>query len=455
MDTTENKRAFLYTTIQWILLGLAIVFSIHTHRWALYRVEMPHVFVGFRAALLFLYDLPLIALVLFAIYRLLSSPQYRESISDILNKVLSLRYGGIWWILLIIWMGVGTFWANQPTLTRYGTLHTAILLFTAFIIAQVVRQREEEPLLWLFCIGAIFQTLIAIGQIIHGDALGLGWLGEIQWDPENLFGYEETMFRGYGLTPHPNILAGYLIIALFAVGTLLQRYSLSSLRGSLAAAAFGLIAVGVVVTLSRTGLLAGLIALAVVGILKRRELTGWLSPRNTVVIIVIAAMGATAAIVLIGDMLIERNSGLQDLDGVKNRLTIGFDDTIEVIEEAPALGVGENNLMVEVGSNNAIPDKLVLLPAHNVFLVVWAELGVVGLILFLLICGNILVRITSSQSREVLIWTLAFLAWFVIMFLDYYPWLDYRTRLITLWIMGMWWGYNLRSDHEVVSSEAH
>lgn len=440
--TPTYVRSLRLNTAQWLLLALTIILSVHTHRWVIWQVSsLPQVFVGFRAVLLFLFDLPLFALVTIFILHLINKPQYGVWVSDILNNIISLGYGGVWWLLLLIWIGFSGLWASESTLARYGTLQTALLLIMAVIIAQMVRQGDDKPILWLFSLAAMIQSIIAIAQLIHGDAIGLGSLGELRWNPEDLFGLKDTSFRGYGLTPHPNILAGYLIVALFAAVTLLYQYRLFSAQWIAVMVVFCVIVGGLLSTLSRTGLLAALVAGMATLVLKQNDLK-----RIPLQHILLLLGGILAGLILIaflfGDTLIERNWGLQDTKGVANRLTLGYDDTFKVIKKEPILGVGEGNLMVHVGRNNPFPKVSVLLPAHNTFLVVWAELGILGLILFILACGTVLAHLfVQSEGTATSIWSLAFLAWAVIMAFDYYPWLDYRTRLLTFWIIGMWWGY--------------
>lgn len=445
MSTPLSNRL---RTAQQLLLGLVLILSSHTHYWVLWQVDMPNLFVGFRAALLYLFDLPLIALLVVAGFRLFYDTVYGEQISDILNDFTSLAYGGLWWGLIIIWIGIGAFWAKEPALARFGTLQTVALLAVAIITAQMARNDEINPLLWALCLGAVIQSAIAIAQFIHGNPLGLSGLGELQQNPEEVFNKTQTVFRGYGLTAHPNILAGYLLIGLCAASSLIYRFSLRSAYGLLAAAAFCTATVGLLITFSRTGLVAGAAVVIMALVLKRPNIRQIFLRKNSLVL-ALAALGIILIVVLLGNALIQRNWGLQDIQGVKDRVTLGYSDTVDVIESHPILGVGENNLMVAVGHNKITPDKPVLLPAHNVFLVIQAELGIAGLVLFGLACITILIQLFRRPTGGLFIWTLGFLALFLIMPFDYYVWMDYRSRLLLLWTVGMWWGYRLHADQNV------
>ena len=79
----------------------------------------------------------------------------------------------------------------------------------------------NRSLLALIC-GAVFQAIIAILQFFRQSDLGLRYLGESVLRKDltgvasfyNLHG--EKVIRAYGTTPHPNILASYLFLAMFA-----------------------------------------------------------------------------------------------------------------------------------------------------------------------------------------------------------------------------------------------
>lgn len=403
--------------------------------------------VGFRAAQLFLFDLPLIALLVVTGVRLFYDASYRHRVNETLDHLTSLAYGGLWWFLLVIWIGISALWAVEPALARYATLHTAMLLAAAIITAQIVRDGDAVPLLWALTLGAVIQSLLAVAQVVHGSPLGLGWLGELQQAPETASESLGTIFRGYGLAAHPNMLAGYLLVSLVAVTALLRHYGFYSARGGLAAGAFAVITAGLLVTYSRTGLIAGVGLLAIVFVLKMKQIRH-ISTRKGLAALALIALGAALVVILLGDTLIERNWGLQDTKGIKNRLTLGYSDTFEVIKDHPILGVGQDNLMTAVGRDKTSPEESVLLPAHNVFLVILSELGIAGLILFVLVCGTLLVSLFRQPTGELFIWTLAFLALFLTMPFDYYAWMDYRARLLLLWLVGMWWGYKLPAQSE-------
>jgi hypothetical protein len=256
---------------QMTALALIVLLVANTRRWTIFMIDQPNVFDGFRAAFLYLFDIPLVVLVIILGIRFASQRRFRQEVEQITNDIVSVRWGGLWWLLVIVWSSIGALWADEPSLARFGAVHTMLLFLMALALAESVRRGADRVILLALGGGAVFQALLAIAQVAHQDALGLGGLGEVRWASDNLYGFAETTFRGYGLTAHPNMLAGYLLAGLFAglVG-IVRGQGWQRIAAGTAAV---ITAVGLLVTLSRTGLIAAGIA-GVVLVLRSGALRG-------------------------------------------------------------------------------------------------------------------------------------------------------------------------------------
>jgi O-antigen ligase len=95
-----------------------------------------------------------------------------------------------------------------------------------------------------------------------------------------------------------------------------------------------------------------------------------------------------------------------------------------------------------------------LLPVHNVYLYIWAELGLPGLALFLLGCFSILKRLRSRLSANMLLWLCCFLAICGVMIFDNYWWAVHPFRVVFLCVVGLWWGYTSREAAPITASVA-
>jgi O-antigen ligase len=113
-----------------------------------------------------------------------------------------------------------------------------------------------------------------------------------------------------------------------------------------------------------------------------------------------------------------------------------FDWSWAEIQASPVIGAGAGNLMFAI-SERGVNERDVL-PVHNVYLYVWGETGLIGMVLFVLGCGSVLGVI--SQRPERLIWGGALLGVCVTMLFDNYWWAILPYRVLFFWVIGSWWG---------------
>ncbi|MBI2674315.1 MAG: hypothetical protein HYX22_01055 [Candidatus Yanofskybacteria bacterium] len=103
-------------------------------------------------------------------------------------------------------------------------------LFYFYLKMYAIRRFGFIGAFYALIIGGAFQAAIAIGQFLKQGDLGLRWLGESVFGPHmtgvasffTLSNVEEfidsglKIIRAYGTTPHPNVLAAYLFLSIFA-----------------------------------------------------------------------------------------------------------------------------------------------------------------------------------------------------------------------------------------------
>jgi O-antigen ligase len=310
----------------------------------------------------------------------------------------------------------------------------------AVILADLMRRRNERVLLLSLILSAVLQSIIAVTQTINSGPLGLWSLGEI-----DRFTYETTAYyRAPGLSMHPNYLGGYLMVALFACAVLIRQNIQHKKSVVLPALAGLIIGVGMVSTLSRSAMLAtavGFTPIVVVIIWSAAQRNRWLIGAGLVTIIIAAA--ALIWVILSGDLQARIFASREFF----------FTYSFEVIKNHPILGVGAGNLMLEVGRMFGMTVEH-LLPIHNVYLYIWAELGLPGLALFVLGCFSILKHLRHRLNSDLWIWLCCFLAICVVMLFDNYWWAVHPFRVVFLWVIGLGWGYASR-EAELVNALVH
>lgn len=402
------------------------------------------IFYEFRAVVLFLPDIVLFALAVLFIAQIIMSPTYRQQFAVV---IFSLKPQFLLWTLLCLWMVVSAFQSLAPQLALYSAIQLCLCLLLAVILANTRRLSRARTVVCALTIAAALQGIISFLQVVNDGSIGLESIGEIFVWPG-----AAAPYRGSGLAVHPNNLAGFLLVGLFSC--LWLWHSKAQILALLLAIP---IAIGLLATQSRGALLATMITfpLALV-LINAARIRGISRPLKFAIGILSGITILIIVITLQGRLFANRPFHLNN--------------SWQVIEQSPLTGSGANNLLLAIGT--AHPDGEILLadsgswltrlfhssiqpllPVHNLFLMVWGELGIVGLGLF---TAGIILAIIAPISRKYvypaalpqarslsLIWTACLVGLCIISVFDYYFWGDFRSRVLLFWVIGMSW--SLRS----------
>jgi len=387
----------------------------HTFRFVIWEVSAIRleIYSDFRAVMMFLFDFMLVPALVLSMALCVLNPDKRNQVAQTVMSLIRLKSLAAW-VVLLCWMLLSILWSSEKPLALSASLRVGTGLVVALIIASNRGEQEQRIFVSAMVIGAFFQSLLAVLQVIYGSGLGLTAIGEIQWS-------RDAIRRAYGLTVNPNNLAGYLLIGLFAWVALARVWTV---RGLILPTLVGsIIALGLLVTLSRAALVASTLILPpMIGLIRNRYQLGW-----RVVFIFFGILLLLTPIIF--DNVSHRlATSMSRSDVIADRILEGFEDTIPIFRMHPLRGVGAGNLMVTI-ANQGQSEAWPILPAHNVYIVVLAELGGIGGIVFLAACLTTLFGSFRKRSGQLLsLWPLCFLAVCLVMLLDFYFWFDYRSR---------------------------
>lgn len=190
------------------------------------------------------------------------------------------------------------------------------------------------------------------------------------------FGIYERSMEGikqsYATLINPNILAGYLILIIPIVSSLLF-YAPKGSKKALLAFSFITMVICLILTRSRAGWLALVGAMIFLVIIERRKRL---------------AIGLTLVLIVVTSILIPsvriRLVTIFDLNSLVNEERIyGAKSALQMIKDYPLTGVGVNNFY-HVYPQYQLPEaREHLIHAHNIFLQIGAEMGLFGLAVFL------------------------------------------------------------------------
>jgi O-antigen ligase len=184
----------------------------------------------------------------------------------------------------------------------------------------------------------------------------------------------DSFSRVSGTFASPNAAGSYISLLLApAMSVLLTR-----LRPGykwLAALGFFLGGIALIFTLSRGSWIASGVSLIILFLLAWRR--GWLSPTIPIILVVVAVI----LFLPLQDVIAVRLFG-DDAGAAESRIPL-MHLAFRMIEDNPVLGVGANNFAVTIKryATSEFSEEW-LYTVHNQYLLVWAEIGIFGLIAF-------------------------------------------------------------------------
>ena len=269
-------------------------------------------------------------------------------------------------VAFVAWVAASMLWAEDP-----GAAFTAMYRYALNMVLFVIvfaAVRTERAVTWLaiaFLIGALVSA-----------AFGL-------LSPQEVSADEISRLGGAG--NDPNELAALLVTGIVLAAAFVATSNPPLLR-LLAIAVIVFCAAGVLLSFSRTGLVALAVALVGAVVFGGRWRTG------AAVLLLILAVGMTTYITSVAGP--EERARVTKLDGGTGRediWAVGF----RMIRDSPTNGIGAGNFpissvhyLLEPGAIQRA-EFIVDTPkvAHNMFIGIWAEIGLVGLTLFLIVIG--------------------------------------------------------------------
>lgn len=291
---------------------------------------------------------------------------------------------------------------------------------------------------WQFFIaGALLQSLIALAQFFKQASLGLRFLTESPLSPDlagvaKIVVDNQKIIRAYGTTPHPNILAAVLLVAIFGVCFLFLK---QAKPGIVLRLVLILLIVALFFTFSRTAMAVGLFfgALWLITEWRRGHYRPQIRQFSLVVTVVLVCLVIFGWSFLVARYAPENINGGQavDLRIFLNQVAVKF------IGQHPLLGVGPGNFVAVMKETIKLDDWLYQ-PVHNIYLLAAAELGLPALLAFLVFLFLTVKNAGRSQEKPAVIdLLLLFLGFLVWGFFDHFFWDLQQGRLLFWIILGL------------------
>lgn len=351
------------------------------------------------------------------------------SIKNSDNSIFSLFQ----WIKLIEF-GLFYFYISNYAFTRFGFLNSFLIIF----------------------ISGIFQAIIAISQFLKQSSLGLKYLGESVINSE-LSGIASfylpngsKIIRAYGTFPHPNLLACFLFLSIFSF-YLIYFYSKLDLQNEIFKKKwdrffevfYGIILFAFFSTFSRVIGFIWFVSFCIRAIIIRssryyRLVFGTKDGRKRIVSILVISF---IAILIFSSLFFSEISSRTGIDKNDQAVELRtFYNQQAVKADRGIFGVGIGNFVAWLRQKDPFLIQYEYQPAHNIYLLIYAETGILGiasffLFLFFLIGGFIYktkLRKSYHLSSFVFLSSLLFIGFF-----DHFFWTLQQGRLIFWTSLGL------------------
>ena len=300
---------------------------------------------------------------------------------------------------------------NQPAAV-YKWLKLVEYIFFAFYVSKHVDlKRDVFTIVKTLSIGVLFQSVLAILQWFkQGSVFGYWFLGENEYTVSTsgiaVFDFlGSKKVRSYGTFPHPNVLGGYLAVVLpwvFYKG-IKEIKEVKEKRFYFLTFALGMAAL--FLSFSRSA---------------------W----------VVGGLGVFSLFFISSSPHLITPSFLTSLSFLR-RAELNW-IALEMFKDHPLFGVGLNNFTVVMGEYGKVSGWIRFLqPVHNVYLLIAAETGLLGLAAFLLLLiTSYHLLVTKAQRlgtlRPLLLISLTQIV--LLCFVDHYFWTLQQTSLL-LWLL--------------------
>ncbi len=272
-----------------------------------------------------------------------------------------------WWILAVFaYLLVNSFLAQNQGAALYKFAKIIELALLGFYIAK--NKISLSMIHYPLSIAVVYSSLIAVTQFLKQASLGgvFWWLGERTFNAgtpgiAKAIVNGQLIMRPYATFPHPNVLAGFVLVSLILIGV---RRQVSGVRKFLYWLAIVLGIVAISISFSRSAWIVGLL----VGL--------WLVRKKPLLFTVYCLLSTVGVVAWLAPHFSADEAFSQRLQLIKTAWLM--------IQAAPLVGVGLSNFIVRLPDFWQITGFTYWLqPVHNIYLLVAAETGLVGLVIFL------------------------------------------------------------------------
>jgi O-antigen ligase len=280
-----------------------------------------------------------------------------------------------WWIIAVFcFLLINVFLSKNQGVALYKLVKIVEFALLGFYVAK--NKVSLSIIHYPLSIALISSSFLAMAQSIIQRSLDgpFWWLGErtfnaltpgiaqAVWDGR-------LILRPYATFPHPNALAGFILVSLILI---VKGKTQNAKRKVIKWLTVIIGAIAIAISFSRSVWIVGLVAFLLILLRHLRGGKSKLLGGGGILLLILTAVGFFFLVPrLSADEAISRRLQLNQI-------------AFEMIQENPLVGVGLNNFIPRLPDYWQTSEAVRFLqPVHNLFLLVAAETGLIGLLIFL------------------------------------------------------------------------
>ena len=394
------------------------------------------------------------------------------NISKIKDFILENRRENIYLGVFVIALFLSVFISSQFLISSYDFLQLILYVGMAIILSQIIKNKKQifENILIIILGTSLFESLLAFLQFSRQHNFGLWFLGETKFGPlitgvAKISTSYGPLVRPYGTFLHPNILAAFLILGLFSAIYFRLKISQSllepkSYEAQLRKILIKKICLNIFLGISIFFLLMGLIltfsrgawmsfALSVVGLSIYLILFNKSYLKIAVALLVLLSASSVLIYSITRPFVDSRLKVFPGDSSITLRSTynnLGF----YLIKTHPFLGVGIGNQTLYSTENNIykifnLNQFWQLEPVHNLYLLIGAEIGLIGLLAFVIFIFKTGWLLSHEPNLEKIIVLVMLDSFLIFGLFDHFFWTINQGKLMLWLVIGLMIGFEFKS----------
>lgn len=309
----------------------------------------------------------------------------------------------------IVYAALSALWSVQRPFALMGALR----LFEALVLYAILLRYHSHQRMFACSIvcAASIQALFAISQFFLQESPAFSWLGLAYHSSQQLGDAvvevgDQRWLRAYGSFPHPNVLGALLSFGLFSCAYLMRAAASKKIVWVLLAVWCSIL-IGLFFTFSREVWIGTIIGFAIAAYAGRKirwkgEGISPLAMAFALGIFTIASLAIVHWEPLSGRLGINGQGRLEQ-KSINERIA-SYEDGWSLVRSSPLLGVGMYQSVTALLQHDAdvgvSASSYAYQPPHNLFLLIGAELGTIGLLLFIALKAVLLAPWKRGKKRN-------------------------------------------------------